>query len=121
TEHNTWDRYNKISYWGNRLTFKNQDIAIAVSNEVALSMQLNTMLDPYRRGGRLQSKVIQNGVNTDEFRRLQPPVNSKDVLLNPSSVSDPVKSLKSQLGIPEGSKVIGKVAVFRSQKRLWIW
>ena len=122
TEHNTWDRYNKISYWGNRLTFKNQDIAIAVSNEVALSMQLNTMLDPYRRGGRLQIKVIQNGVNTDEFKRLEPQVNSLDVPFPPTfKAPEPVKSLKSQLGIPEGSKVIGKVAVFRSQKRLWIW
>lgn len=102
TEHNTWDRYNRISYWGNRLTFKNQDVAIAVSNEVALSMQLNTMLDPYRRGGRLKVMVIQNGVNTDLFRRIASP-------------------LKGQLGIPDTAKVIGKVAVFRSQKRLWIW
>ncbi len=69
TEHNTWDRYNTISYWGNRLTFKKQDVAIAVSNEVALSMQLNSMIDPYRRGGRLKIKVIQNGVNTDVFRK----------------------------------------------------
>jgi glycosyltransferase involved in cell wall biosynthesis len=70
TEHNTWDRYNKVSYWGNRLTFKLQDVAIAVSNEVALSMQLNSMWDPYRRGGRLNVKVIQNGVNTEVFRRV---------------------------------------------------
>ena len=69
TEHNTWDRYNTISYWGNRLTFKWQDVAIAVSNEVALSMQLNSIFDPYRRGGRLKVRVIQNGVNTDVFRR----------------------------------------------------
>jgi glycosyltransferase involved in cell wall biosynthesis len=29
--------------------------------------------------------------------------------------------LKNQLNIPSTSLVIGKVAVFRSQKRLWIW
>ena len=52
------------------MTFKKQDIAIAVSNEVALSMQLNSMIDPYQRGGRLKIKVIQNGVNTEVFRRL---------------------------------------------------
>lgn len=105
TEHNTWERYNKVSYWGNRLTFKNQDVAIAVSNEVALSMQLNSIWDPYKRGGRLKVKVVQNGVNTDVFKKT---VNS-----NPA--------FKAQLGIPEQSPVIGKVAVFRSQKRLWLW
>lgn len=105
TEHNTWDRYNKVSYWGNRLTFKHQDVAIAVSNEVALSMQLNSIWDPYKRGGRLKVKVVQNGVNTEVFKR-----------------SDAgIPEFKRQLGIPEQSPVIGKVAVFRSQKRLWLW
>jgi glycosyltransferase involved in cell wall biosynthesis len=104
TEHNTWDRYNKVSYWGNRLSFKNQDIAIAVSNEVVLSMQLNSIIDPYKRGGRLKVKVIQNGVNTDTFQRIED-----------------TSALKSNLGIPKKSAVIGKVAVFRSQKRLWLW
>ncbi|HAS59475.1 MAG TPA: glycosyl transferase, partial [Algoriphagus sp.] len=69
TEHNTWDRYNKVSYWGNRLTFKKQDLAIAVSNEVALSMQLNSIWDPYKRGGRLKIRVVQNGVNTEVFKK----------------------------------------------------
>lgn len=104
TEHNTWDRYNKVSYWGNRLSFKNQDIAIAVSNEVVLSMQLNSIIDPYKRGGRLKVRVIQNGVNTEAFQRIEDS-----------------SALKSNLGIPENSPVIGKVAVFRSQKRLWLW
>lgn len=105
TEHNTWERYNKVSYWGNRLTFKNQDVAIAVSNEVALSMQLNSIWDPYKRGGRLRVKVVQNGVNTDVFKKL----------------NVEIKAFKNQLEIPEDSPVIGKVAVFRSQKRLWLW
>lgn len=158
TEHNTWDRYNSISYWGNRLTFKKQDMAIAVSNEVALSMQLNSMLDPYRRGGRLKVKVIQNGVNTEGFRRMgesESQLNSKSVSLSKSKsvnqfnsesveeklinqstdlqinqstikeISPPSSrrndNLKALLGIPQSSPVIGKVAVFRSQKRLWIW
>lgn len=107
TEHNTWDRYNKVSYWGNRLTFKNQDVAIAVSNEVALSMQLNAPWDPYIRGGRLKVKVIQNGVNTSVFscQKFQNLENPKIQALN----------------IPADAPVIGKVAVFRSQKRLWLW
>lgn len=186
TEHNTWERYNRLSYWGNRMSFKNQDIAIAVSNEVALSMQLNSMVDPYRRGGRLKIKVIQNGVNTDVFRRKgvreqgsgiseqvkgrqkgieigekgfdryqqgiseqeiepsesvdngnrggfekfesEPNVhsnnaqslipNSQTKEISPSGRNDGIKSI---LGIPDEAKVIGIVAVFRDQKRLWIW
>lgn len=107
TEHNTWDRYNKVSYWGNRLTFKNQDVAIAVSNEVALTMQLNAPWDPYIRGGRLKVRVIQNGVNTAVFKRLKS-WNSISLTGMPNT-------------IPEDAPVIGKVAVFRSQKRLWLW
>lgn len=163
TEHNTWDRYNKVSYFGNRYTFKQQDIAIAVSNEVALSMQLNSFFDPYQRGGRLKIKVIQNGVNTDVFRRItsgrletgsetqdarsetQEPrrenLSSTSVSTGPqqwslipseanrgsqeglhgSLISAGNLSLKTRLGIPETAPVIGKVAVFRSQKRLWLW
>ncbi|MEN2281306.1 glycosyltransferase [Algoriphagus sp. SE2] len=158
TEHNTWDRYNKVSYWGNRMTFKQQDVAIAVSNEVALSMQLNSMIDPYKRGGRLKVKMIQNGVNTEVFRRMENGdpdsyregegireqgielsesvdqgiselVNREEVAHSSSgeiSAPDSYRgsrndSFKTFLGIPESAPVIGKVAVFRSQKRLWIW
>lgn len=127
TEHNTWERYNKLSYWGNRITFKQQDIAIAVSNEVALSMQLNSIFDPYQRGGRLKIKVVQNGVNTEEFRKV--PSTKYQVLSTKEQDGEKggrldLKNsldLKQALGIPEDSPVIGKVAVFRSQKRLWLW
>lgn len=168
TEHNTWDRYNTISYWGNRLTFKKQDVAIAVSNEVSLSMQLNLIFDPYRRGGRLKVKVIQNGVNTEVFRRtknqetrtktedgkqeteisaearekrienryqgwenlekidprkenLQSSNLQSHNLKSPNLPIPNFQSLKDKLNIPPNAPVIGKVAVFRSQKRLWIW
>lgn len=161
TEHNTWDRYNKVSYWGNRMSFKNQDIAIAVSNEVALSMQLNSMIDPYQRGGRMKIKVIQNGVNTDVFRRMSDvgcPMSDVDSSLRGGQKADEAISsldsslrgggtttkqsysddteptpplergaggislnLKDELQIPPNAKVIGIVAVFRDQKRLWIW
>ncbi|WP_250161251.1 glycosyltransferase [Algoriphagus algorifonticola] len=180
TEHNTWDRYNKVSYWGNRLTFKKQDLAIAVSNEVALSMQLNSIWDPYKRGGRLKIRVVQNGVNTEVFfkkretrgekremrsekretrgekremrgekreMRSENEVKKSERLEARSErqearderqeargekreIRDEMRekvvgvesfSIKEQLGIPASSKVIGKVAVFRSQKRLWLW
>jgi L-malate glycosyltransferase len=161
TEHNTWERYNKISYLGNRMTFKHQDVAIAVSNEVALSMRLNSIWDPYQRGGRLKVRVVQNGVNTEVFRRRETEekrnekqearnktvdraqeyqdggsgsFETSERLENGRLEIERVESkklesggdlgrptLRDQLGIPEGASVIGKVAVFRSQKRLWLW
>lgn len=155
TEHNTWDRYNKVSYWGNRLTFKKQDLAIAVSNEVALSMQLNSIWDPYKRGGRLKIRVVQNGVNTEVFKKRE----TRSERLEARSEKGEIRSerrearsenedvrsesrveirdsreekrekvvevdsllIKERMGIPSSSKIIGKVAVFRSQKRLWLW
>ncbi|WP_425639461.1 glycosyltransferase [Algoriphagus yeomjeoni] len=111
TEHNTWERYNKLSYWGNRISFKRQDVAIAVSNEVALSMRLNSIWDPYQRGGRMNLKVIQNGVNTNVFKRVT----------QEKSKKSEVRNLKSELTIPKNAPVIGIVAVFRDQKRLWLW
>ncbi|SHO65376.1 glycosyltransferase [Algoriphagus zhangzhouensis] len=119
TEHNTWDRYNKLSYWGNRLTFKKQDVAIAVSNEVVLSMQLNSIIDPYQRGGRMKVKVVQNGVNTEVFRKYE--IRNEKLEIKSSIPSSKNSDLKSILDIPKDSKVIGKVAVFRDQKRLWLW
>lgn len=142
TEHNTWERYNKISYLGNRITFKHQDVAIAVSNEVALSMRLNSIWDPYRRGGRLKVRVVQNGVNTEVFKREMGDARHKTLDLRLAHEDSGIKHedigcesqnerfgerdtktslLRNQLGIPEGKPVIGKVAVFRSQKRLWLW
>lgn len=120
TEHNTWERYNKISYLGNRFTFKHQDVAIAVSNEVALSMRLNSIWDPYRRGGRLKVIVVQNGVNTEVFRRKSVENERIEIGRLGSGILGGV-SLRERLGIPENACVIGKVAVFRSQKRLWLW
>ncbi|WP_192350509.1 glycosyltransferase [Algoriphagus sp. Y33] len=130
TEHNTWERYNKLSYWGNRISFKKQDVAIAVSNEVALSMSLNSIWDPYQRGGRMKLKVIQNGVNTDVFNRtgtqesksktIQGTVEKK-AAGNNHQVSSLGRTLRMDLNIPENAAIIGIVAVFRSQKRLWLW
>lgn len=131
TEHNTWERYNKLSYWGNRISFKKQDVAIAVSNEVALSMRLNSIWDPYQRGGRMKLKVIQNGVNTEEFVRMSDPSRrtavrrisdlGKITLVDEISPFGRNDGLKTILGIPCKSPVIGIVAVFRDQKRLWLW
>lgn len=105
TEHNTWERYNKLSYWGNRLTFKKQNVAIAVSNEVALSMRLSMLFNPIRPHKDFYVKTIQNGVNTLQFQRC----------------NDARAEIRKSLGISSDTYVVGKVAVFRSQKRLWLW
>ncbi|MFD2036363.1 glycosyltransferase [Belliella marina] len=105
TEHNTWDRYKKITYWANRLTFKKQDVAIAVSNDVALSFRLNSIFSPYRIEAKPKLKLIQNGVNTDKF----------------TGQCEAGNKLREVLGIPKEAFVIGNVAVFRVQKRLWLW
>jgi glycosyltransferase involved in cell wall biosynthesis len=105
TEHNTWERYNRLSYWGNRLTFKLQDAAVFVSNEVALSTRLNLFFDPLTMPPPLLLKTIPNGVNTGKFKR--------DVAAR--------TRVRRELGIAEQAIVVGKVAVFRSQKRLWLW
>ncbi|WP_377066591.1 glycosyltransferase [Negadavirga shengliensis] len=105
TEHNTWERYNRISYWGNRLTFKLQDAAVFVSNEVALSTRLNLFFAPLTVPPPLLLKTIPNGVNTEKFK--------KDLMAR--------TRVRRELGIAEQAIVVGKVAVFRSQKRLWLW
>jgi glycosyltransferase involved in cell wall biosynthesis len=83
-------------------------------------MRLNSIWDPYRRGGRLKVIVVQNGVNTEVFRRKS--VENKRIEIGRlgSGILGGV-SLRERLGIPENACVIGKVAVFRSQKRLWLW
>lgn len=116
TEHNTWERYNKLSYWGNRISFKKQDVAIAVSNEVALSMRLNSIWDPYQRGGRMRLKVIQNGVNTEAFSRRKTRHGGQA-----EDLPQQAGGRREQLCIPKEAPVIGIVAVFRDQKRLWLW
>lgn len=132
TEHNTWERYNDLSYWGNRISFKKQDVAIAVSNEVALSMRLNSIWDPYKRGERMKLKVIQNGVNTEVFVRIknQGPIAigagyDLNTIIEERKASDGqyqiIADTKSSLAIPAAAPVVGIVAVFRSQKRLWLW
>ena len=102
-------------------------------------MQLNSIWDPYRRGEKPKIQVVQNGVNTEVFRSTRYLVSSIRTTNNKGVESwvrrngvEKVKEvgitqefsineLRSELGIPEGAKVIGKVAVFRSQKRLWLW
>ncbi len=98
TEHNKQERYHRLTRWMNKLTFNWQQMAVAVSGDVAESIIKN--IAPV-----IPVRTILNGVNTDAFIR-----DTQSGL-----------QLRKELGIPEGAVVMGTVAVFRFQKRLKEW
>lgn len=97
TEHNKWERYNKGTFYLNKLTFPWQKTVVAVSNDVANSIK------KYYKASLPNVKVISNGINTQTF------------------VKTNSQAIRTQLGIPLHAKVVGIVSVFRVQKRLHIW
>jgi len=98
TEHNKQERYHFLTKWMNRLTFNWQTAAIAVSNDVEVSIREN--IHPT-----IPVQTILNGVNTDYFQR----------------DCGKGKEIRSALGIPAEALVVGTVSVFRFQKRLKEW
>lgn len=118
TEHNKWERYNKITYWLNKLSFGWQDAAVAVSDDVQQSIRKNAgasfreltipVVNGVKNRGKIQTPYllnILNGVNTANFVR------------DDSAGSH----IKQELGIPAKAPIIGTVSVFRFQKRLDLW
>ncbi|UII24845.1 glycosyltransferase [Fulvivirga maritima] len=99
TEHNKQERYHKITFALNKITFPWQNKVLAVSGDVHESILKNI-------GERTKIETLLNGVNTDKFKRL------------PIEVQ---KSFRQEHGIPESALVVGTVAVFRFQKRLKEW
>jgi glycosyltransferase involved in cell wall biosynthesis len=98
TEHNKQERYHFLTRWLNRFTFNWQSMAIAVSGDVADSIQKN--IHPV-----VPVKLVLNGVNVDLFQR------------NPEDGA----RVRASLSIDTDAVVIGTVAVFRFQKRLIEW
>ena len=98
TEHNKQERYHGVTKWINKKTFAWQTKVIAVSSDVSDSILKNI-------GHKVPVQNINNGVNTEFFRR------------DGSGREDSRK----MLGIPEGAIVVGIVSVFRFQKRLKEW
>ena len=98
SEHNIQDRYHVVTKILNRLTFNSQSHVVAVSNDVADSIQKT--IKP-----RVPVQTILNGVNTDRFKR------------------DAHKGSiwREQLNIKPDQIIIGTIAVFRFQKRLKEW
>ncbi|PVY43023.1 glycosyltransferase involved in cell wall biosynthesis [Pontibacter virosus] len=118
TEHNKWERYNKITYWLNKLSFSWQDAAVAVSDDVQQSIRKNAglkfrelefpVVEKLGINGNTQKPYllnILNGVNTAHFVREE----------------QAGVQIRQKLGIPANAPVIGTVSVFRFQKRLDIW
>ena len=99
TEHNKWERYHKLTYYMNKLSFSYQQRVIAVSAEVANSIKTN-----YSKA-KPQVLVVSNGADTAKYARVQPAEND----------------IRKQLNIPATATVIGITCVFRVQKRLGAW
>jgi L-malate glycosyltransferase len=99
TEHNKQERYHFATRFLNLVTMNWLTGVIAVSQDVAQSIQRN------KANLCIPLHTVLNGVNTDSFR---------------PGIADG-KSIKASLGIPESSLVIGTIAVFRFQKRLDLW
>lgn len=99
TEHNTWDKYHTLTYYFNKLSFSSQRSVIAVSEDVAQSIQAHhPKVQP-------KVQVIKNGINTEKY-----------------SHKDPVnRDVRHEMGISQDSIVIGTTCVFRLQKRMLVW
>jgi glycosyltransferase involved in cell wall biosynthesis len=99
TEHNVWERYHKLTYFLNKLTYSSQEKVIAVSAEVANSIKTNH----HKSTPGIQ--VVLNGINTEKF--------SKQYHTD--------KDIRMDFGIPPDAILIGITCVFRAQKRLTTW
>ncbi len=98
TEHNKQERYHFLTRLLNYISFNRQTTAIAVSKDVANSIQKN--IRPA-----VEVRLIQNAVDPVKFQ----PESTMRI------------HLRTQWDIPEDAFVIGTVAVFRFQKRLAEW
>jgi glycosyltransferase involved in cell wall biosynthesis len=98
SENNIQNRYHFITKSINKITFNWQTKVIAVSGDVAASIQKN--IKP-----KIPIQIILNGVNTSEFKR--------------SSEAREIK--RNELGLKSDDILIGNIAVFRFQKRLKEW
>ena len=98
SEHNIQDRYHFITRIINKLTFNWQTKVIAVSNDVAQSIEKS--IHP-----KIPVQIILNGVNTSHFvRNTEIRIQKrKELRINPNEI------------------FIGTIAVFRFQKRLKEW
>lgn len=98
TEHNLQDRYHPWTRLANQWTWNLQRQVVAVSREVADSIESHL-------GTAVPVQVVHNGIEVGPLPR-------------PSRMGSPVRHA---LAIPDDAPVVGTVAVFRDQKRLDLW
>lgn len=99
TEHNLQERYHSLTRRANALTFGWNDCVLAVSEEVAAS------INRFGLGRKTKVKTLLNGVPIEQVR----------------AEAGNVNGLREEFGIPKNNLVVGTVAVFRRQKRLQDW
>jgi len=99
TEHNLLERYHAITRWANAATYGWNRRVLAVSGEVAASID--------RGGLRRRTRVVTlpNGVPVERIR----------------AEAGCAERVRAEFNIPRDHLVVGNVAVFRSQKRLADW
>jgi L-malate glycosyltransferase len=99
TEHNLQERYHPLTRRANALTFGWNDCVLAVSEEVAAS------INRFDLGSKTKVKILLNGVPVEQVR----------------AEAGNLNGLREEFGIPANHLVVGTVAVFRRQKRLQDW
>ena len=96
TEHNVWDRYHRVTFWANALTFSLNDHVFAVSDEVKSSVR-------YPRGLR---HLTQPPIET-----LHHGIDLAKVTGAPSGAG-----VREELAIPSSAPLVGTVANFKPHK-----
>jgi glycosyltransferase involved in cell wall biosynthesis len=99
TEHNLQERYHTLTRWANAATYGWNRRVLAVSTEVARSIERFGLLR------RTRVVTVPNGVPVESVRL--------EAALEGAA--------RAELNIPNKNLVVGTVAVFRSQKRLDNW
>ena len=99
TEHNKWERYHRLTFLMNKLTFRIQQQVIAVSSEVAGSIH------KFYHRQQPAVQVVLNGIDAVKYAR--------------HAVQD--TNIRRKYNIPEDAIVIGITCVFRPQKQLHLW
>jgi glycosyltransferase involved in cell wall biosynthesis len=98
TEHNTWGRYRRLTYWGNLLTLPRSDHVFAVSEGVRESIRYPRMLRFLRMP---PVETLIHGLHADDI----------------DTFPDPEGTLE-ELGIGKDALIVGTIANFKPHKGL---
>jgi glycosyltransferase involved in cell wall biosynthesis len=96
TEHNEWERYRALTFWGNALTFARNSHVFAVSEAVRRSIQYP---QPIRRLRMPPIETLYHGLDPERITRW--------------ADSDGVRN---EFGIPVGAPLVGTISNFKMHK-----